>query len=169
MIRSRAPLVEAAAASPALTAPPPDADAACAFSSAAAIGAASRPGRARTLLLRGSHDLTCSTWHQHHRLLLPLVVDGPVTTRVRGFDGRARNGGCRVGSRRASGRAEGTDRRRGVLAFLVGCVGFSGALCFSPFGVWTGLWATRWALASRALCIKLAAQPQNADCSLLCG
>ncbi|CAN6244927.1 unnamed protein product, partial [Urochloa humidicola] len=59
---------------PAITAPAPaaDADAPCAFSSAAAIGAASRPGRARTLLLLllGSHDLTCSTGHQPLRCLL---------------------------------------------------------------------------------------------------
>ena len=75
MIRSRVPLVEPfavvvpGAASPAITAPLPDDGATCAFSSAATIGVASRPGRARApLLLRGSHDLTCSTGHQPLRL-----------------------------------------------------------------------------------------------------
>jgi hypothetical protein len=64
------------------------ANATFAFSSVADIGAALRPGRARTLiLLLGSHDLTCNTGHQALRLLSTTTI-GSSSTGVRDSDGR---------------------------------------------------------------------------------
>jgi hypothetical protein len=134
VIRSRVPLVEPfavvpGAASPAITAPPPDDDATCAFSSAAAIGAASRPGRARTLhLLRGSHDLTCSTGHQP-------ATTASSSSGVRDRDGRARTAkwmGIDRASATASGQAESSTK--GVWGVLWTC-GLCSAFAFCSSGL----------------------------------
>jgi hypothetical protein len=141
------------AASPAtITAPPPGADATFAFSSAAAIGAASRPGRARTLLLLlGSHDLTCSTGHQALRLLSTTTTTGSSSTGVRDSDGRARTArwvgvGGSIGPRRDGKRtSRGDGGGGGFVGFLWPCVGCGGGAAFA-------FWSSSGVIGTRVVC-----------------